>query len=129
MTNKEKVIIEKLEKAGFEAYRVGGCVRNHLLGLPNNDVDLTTSATPDEIAEVFNGKRLDFVGKRFGVTLVDGIEVATYRTETYNKPRKPNVQLVRSLREDLSRRDFTINAMVMKENGTIIDYFNGQEDL
>lgn len=129
MTNKENVIIEKLEKAGYEAYKVGGCVRNHLLGLPNNDVDLTTSATPDEIAEVFNGKRLDFVGKRFGVTLIDGIEVATYRTETYNKPRKPNVQLVRSLKEDLSRRDFTINAMVMKEDGTIIDYFNGQEDL
>ena len=124
-----KTIIKTLIENGFEAYYVGGCVRDELLGLSINDYDITTNASPDEIEALFKGHSVDAVGKTFGVMIVDGVEVATYRTEKYDGPSKPTVSLARTFYEDASRRDFTINAMAKTIDGEIIDYFGGQEDL
>lgn len=126
-------IIDKIEEAGFEAYFVGGSVRDTLLKKPINDVDIATSAKPDEIKLIFQ-KTID-VGIEHGTVMVlwkdATYEITTFRTEsTYQDFRRPdNVEFVRSLREDLKRRDFTINALAMDRDGQIIDYFDGQNDL
>ncbi|MER2173446.1 MAG: CCA tRNA nucleotidyltransferase [Carnobacterium sp.] len=126
-------IIDKIEEAGFEAYFVGGSVRDTLLNKPINDVDIATSAKPNEIKGIFP-KTID-VGIEHGTVMVlwkdASYEITTFRTEsTYQDFRRPdNVEFVRSLKEDLKRRDFTINALAMNRNGEIIDYFNGKKDL
>lgn len=126
-------IIDKIEEAGFEAYFVGGSVRDTLLKETINDVDIATSAKPDEIKQIFQ-KTID-VGIEHGTVMVlwkdATYEITTFRTEsTYQDFRRPdNVEFVRSLKEDLKRRDFTINALAMNRDGQIIDYFDGQKDL
>lgn len=122
-------IIQKLEEYGFEAYFVGGAVRDYLLNRTINDVDIATSATPDEMKMVFSDT-VD-IGTEHGTILVlykgIGYEVTTFRTEgeyiDYRRPDKVN--FVRSLNEDLQRRDFTMNAIAMNKEGKIIDPFNG----
>ncbi|MFJ7754106.1 CCA tRNA nucleotidyltransferase [Peribacillus muralis] len=126
-------ILEKIEHAGFEAYFVGGSVRDYILGRPINDVDIATSATPFEIKKVFP-KTADIGidhGTVLAITASGTYEITTFRTEgSYSDFRRPDsVQFVRSLREDLQRRDFTINAMAMDKAGNIIDPFNGKRDL
>lgn len=126
-------IIDTIEKAGFEAVIVGGAVRDFLLDREVNDVDVATNALPNEVKSIFSST-VD-IGIEHGTVLVldegEPIEVTTYRTDgEYVDHRRPdNVQFVRSLEEDLQRRDFTINAMAMTENGDIIDLYGGQEDL
>ncbi|WP_035053076.1 CCA tRNA nucleotidyltransferase [Carnobacterium pleistocenium] len=126
-------IIDKIQEAGFEAYFVGGSVRDTLLKKTINDVDIATSAKPDEIKLIFQ-KTID-VGIEHGTVMVlwkdASYEITTFRTEsTYQDFRRPdNVEFVRSLKEDLKRRDFTINALAMNRDGQIIDYFDGQNDL
>ena len=126
-------LIEQIEAAGFEAYFVGGSVRDALLGKEINDVDIATSAFPAEIKQIFP-KTID-VGIEHGTVMVlwdgEAYEITTFRTEsTYQDFRRPDkVEFVRSLEEDLKRRDFTVNALAMDKNGQIMDYFNGQEDL
>ncbi|MBP3313422.1 MAG: CCA tRNA nucleotidyltransferase [Oscillospiraceae bacterium] len=128
-----KHILQQLNLAGFEAYFVGGCVRDTLLSRPVHDWDITTSATPEEVMQVF--PHTVPTGIQHGtVTVVEdgkNYEVTTFRTDgEYLDSRHPqNVQFVRSLREDLSRRDFTINAMAMDSEGNLTDLFGGQEDL
>lgn len=133
-----KKILHMLTEAGYEAYIVGGAVRDLLLKLPPGDFDITTSATPEEISAVCranNIKTIDNLGQNFGcvVAIIDGVpaEITTFRGESYgadaHKPEK--VWFSKSLREDLSRRDFTVNAMAMDINGRIYDYHNGMEDL
>lgn len=124
-------IIEKVEEAGFEAYFVGGSVRDILLHQKIHDVDIATSAFPEEIKSIFP-KTID-VGIEHGTVLIlDGdeqYEMTTFRTEsTYQDYRRPDeVTFVRSLEEDLKRRDFTMNALAMGKDGQIIDLFNGIE--
>ncbi|MDM5222203.1 CCA tRNA nucleotidyltransferase [Peribacillus sp. NJ11] len=126
-------ILELIEGAGFEAYFVGGSVRDYILGRPINDVDIATSATPQEIKLIFP-KTAD-IGIDHGTVLVitdsGTYEITTFRTESgYSDFRRPDsVQFVRSLTEDLRRRDFTMNAMAMDKSGNIIDPFNGKRDL
>ncbi|MCP0886155.1 CCA tRNA nucleotidyltransferase [Ligilactobacillus sp. WILCCON 0076] len=126
-------ILEKLRDAGFEAYFVGGSVRDTLLNLPIHDVDIATSAYPEEIKNLFS-KTVD-TGIEHGTVMVldhgTGYEITTFRTEsTYQDYRRPDkVQFVRSLDEDLKRRDLTINALALKTNGEIIDLFGGLKDL
>lgn len=126
-------IIEKIEKAGFEAVIVGGAVRDYLLNSKINDVDIATNALPHEVKSIFTST-ID-VGIDHGTVLVldekEPIEVTTYRTDgKYEDFRRPDeVIFVRNLEEDLLRRDFTINAMAMTKDGKIIDLYGGQKDL
>ncbi|MBT2649282.1 CCA tRNA nucleotidyltransferase [Bacillus sp. ISL-34] len=126
-------ILELIEEAGYEAYFVGGSVRDYILGRPINDVDIATSATPQEIKRIFPNTA--DIGIDHGTVLVitdtGTYEITTFRTESgYSDFRRPDaVQFVRSLTEDLQRRDFTMNAMAMDKTGKIIDPFNGKRDL
>lgn len=126
-------VIEKIEDAGYEAVIVGGAVRDFLLQREIHDVDVATSALPEEIKEIFS-QTID-VGIEHGTVVVldEGkpIEVTTYRTEgTYTDYRRPDeVTFVRDLSSDLERRDFTINAMAFTKSGEIIDLFGGKDDL
>lgn len=126
-------VIRKIEAAGFEAYFVGGSVRDTLLGQKIHDVDIATSAFPEEIKQLFP-KTID-IGIEHGTVLVfheeEQYEITTFRTEsTYQDYRRPDsVSFVRTLEEDLKRRDFTINAFALKEDGEIIDLFDGLTDL
>ncbi|CCF24022.1 MULTISPECIES: CCA tRNA nucleotidyltransferase [Leuconostoc] len=126
-------ILEHIESAGFEAYFVGGAVRDMLLNKPIHDVDIATSAFPEEIKALFT-KTVD-TGIQHGTVMIldhgDGYEITTFRTEsTYTDFRRPDkVTFVRSLAEDLKRRDFTINAIAMTKDGDIIDLFDGLTDM
>lgn len=123
-------IMEQIESAGFEAYFVGGSVRDLLLNREITDVDIATSATPAEIKAIF-AKTID-VGIAHGTVVVlyhgESYEVTTFRSESeYEDFRRPNeVTFIRSLEEDLQRRDFTMNAIAMNKKGEIIDPFQGQ---
>ena len=127
--------IARLQEAGYEAWIVGGCVRDVLLGRAPTDYDLTTSAMPEETEAVFAGEKLIETGLQHGtVTVVlDGVplEMTTYRVDGgYTDARHPDgVTFTRSLREDAARRDFTINAMAYAPGEGIQDFFGGQEDL
>lgn len=126
-------VMEEIEKEGFEAYFVGGSVRDVLLGQPIHDVDIATSAFPAEIKAIFS--RTVDIGIEHGTVLVlfgdDQYEITTFRTEsTYQDFRRPDqVSFVRSLAEDLKRRDFTINAFAVQDDGEVIDLFGGLKDL
>lgn len=126
-------ILRKLQNAGYEAYYVGGSVRDILLNKPIHDVDIATSAFPAEVKELFH-RTID-VGIDHGTVMVvtkeATYEVTTFRTEsTYQDYRRPDhVEFVRSLKEDLKRRDFTINALAVGINGNVIDLFDGLSDL
>ncbi len=141
-----QIVIEKLEKSGFEAYIVGGCVRDFLLEKKPNDWDVTTNAGAEEVQKIFPES---FYNNKFGtVTVINknakdkslrNIEITTYRIDIgYSDKRHPDeVKFTPSLEEDLARRDFTVNAMAMKienrklkvESYKVIDLFGGQEDL
>jgi tRNA nucleotidyltransferase (CCA-adding enzyme) len=131
----EKVnnIIEELIRQGFEAYVVGGCVRDMVLGREPEDWDITTSATPMEVKKIF--RRTVDTGIQHGTVTVlvdkDHYEVTTYRLDgVYEDNRHPKeVSFTSSLTEDLKRRDFTINAMAYNESEGFIDLFDGMEDL
>ena len=128
-------ILEKLNNEGYEAFLVGGCVRDIVMGRIPTDWDITTSATPDELKAVFKKHKLIETGIKHGtVTLLDeGVpfEITTYRVDgAYSDKRRPDhVRFTRSLSEDLRRRDFTINAMAMDIEGKIIDENGGLEDI
>lgn len=132
-TPSSRKVVRQLEAAGFEAVFVGGSVRDHLLGKEASDFDIATSAMPEEVKEVFN-HTID-VGIAHGTVMVimdtEPIEVTTYRTEsTYTDHRRPDeVKFVRSLKEDLQRRDFTMNALALTLTGEMIDPFGGKTDL
>lgn len=126
-------VLESLINAGYEAYYVGGSVRDVLLHKPISDVDIATSATPEEVKRLFK-KTVD-VGIEHGTVMVlyhgEGYEVTTFRTEEgYEDFRHPDkVTFVRNLEEDLKRRDFTINALALGIDGEVTDYFDGVGDL
>ena len=128
-------IIHTLQNNGYEAFLVGGCVRDSILGRPIHDYDITTSATPDEMMEVFKDKRIIETGLQHGtITIVingEGYECTTYRIDgNYSDSRRPDsVAFTRSLEEDLKRRDFTINAMAYNNEAGLIDPFNGMKDM
>lgn len=130
---KAKPVLERLINKGYEAYFVGGSVRDALLGLDVNDMDIASSAQPQEVKAIFS-KTVD-VGIDHGTVMVlhqdEGYEITTFRTEsTYKDYRRPDsVSFVRSLEEDLKRRDFTINAIAVDKDGYITDLFDGLHDL
>lgn len=126
-------IIQTLQNAGFEAYAVGGCVRDHLLGRIPGDYDITTSAKPQEVKSLF--RRTIDTGIQHGTVTVmigkEGYEITTYRLDgEYEDGRHPKeVTFTASLSEDLKRRDFTINAMAYNNKEGLVDLFGGQQDL
>ena len=128
-------LLDTLHRAGYAAYVVGGCVRDSLLGLTPHDWDLCTSALPQQVMELFGAQRCIPTGLQHGtVTVKQGgwlYEITTFRTEgTYTDGRHPDeVHFVPDVREDLARRDFTINAMAYAPGRGIIDLYGGREDL
>jgi len=130
-------VVERLRKAGFEAFWAGGCVRDELLGRIPADYDVATSAKPEEVREVFGRRRTLAVGAAFGVITVLGpkdagqIEVATFRTDAaYTDGRHPAGVTFSSPEEDAQRRDFTINGLFLDPiSGEVHDYVGGREDL
>lgn len=133
LPTKVKQIISRLEKADFEAYAVGGCVRDSILGRSPEDWDITTSAKPEEVKRLFS-TTIDTGLQHGTVTVViekEGFEVTTFRLDgEYTDGRHPDrVAFTSSLTEDLRRRDFTINAMAYSEKRGLIDEFDGERDL
>ena len=133
LPEKVKLIIHTLTAAGFEAYAVGGCIRDSLLGRIPQDWDITTSAFPEQVKALFR-KTIDTGIKHGTVTVLmdrEGFEVTTYRIDgEYEDARHPKeVVFTRNLTEDLKRRDFTINAMAYNESNGLVDAFDGAGDL
>ena len=128
-----ETILHILENAGYEAYVVGGCVRDSILGRKPDDWDITTSAKPEQVKELFH--RTVDTGLQHGTVTVlmekEGYEVTTYRVDgEYEDGRHPKeVTFTASLEEDLKRRDFTINAMAYNPSGGLVDLFGGMEDI
>ena len=128
-------VIQPIRQAGFPVYAVGGCVRDSLLGLQPHDYDLCTGALPDQVAAIFPDHDLVTAGQKHGttgvVTFQGIVEVTTFRREgTYSDGRHPDsVTFVSGLREDLARRDFTVNAMAWAPDSGLQDPFGGREDL
>ena len=133
MPENVREILDRLEKAGYEAWCVGGAVRDALLGLEPGDWDVASSAPPEAVLELFAPNALP-TGLRHGTVTVGGgrgVEVTTFRRDgAYLDNRHPDrVEFTRSLTEDLSRRDFTVNAIAVSLGGELADPFGGREDL
>lgn len=132
-----KKIISVIESAGYEAFAVGGCVRDFIMHRACDDIDITTSAKPDELERILSENGIHFIetGLKHGtVTAVingENYEITTYRTDgDYKDSRHPeSVEFVADIKEDLSRRDFTVNAMAYNERKGIVDLFGGKADL
>ena len=135
LSDNARYIIDKLQCSGYSCYAVGGCVRDSLMGKEPHDWDFTTSAKPDEIERVFAEHKTIDIGKRFGTIAVvlDGkpYEITTYRVDMdYSDSRHPDeVSFSEDIRDDLSRRDFTVNAMAYNDRDGLIDLFEGQKDI
>lgn len=144
LERREKEILVMLERAGYEAYFVGGCVRDALMccsgvvsstdDILQGDVDVTTNALPEQVKKVFAEFSVIETGIKHGtvtVMLPEPVEITTYRTDgSYSDSRHPDlVCFVRSIKEDLARRDFTVNAMACDLRGQLIDPYGGEEDL
>ncbi len=127
--------LDALEKNGFEAYLVGGCVRDMIMGKTPSDFDITTNALPEEIINCFKDKKCVLSGMKHGTVAPiinsEAIEITTYRIDgEYKDSRHPEeVYFTKKIEEDLSRRDFTVNAMAMDKNFNIIDPFSGRCDI
>lgn len=125
-----------LRSCGFEAYAVGGFVRDSLLGRCPNDIDLATNALPEETERVFSTASVHSPMKKFGTVLISfnsgsPLEITTYRSEAdYRDHRHPTrISFVSSLKEDLGRRDFTVNALAYQEQTGVVDFYGGLDDL
>lgn len=129
------IVLNRLSDNGFDAYIVGGSVRDLILGKAPHDYDVTTNAKPDEIEDMFKDFRTISIGKEFGTIIVvqsqGSIEVTTYRIEgEYLDGRRPTqVSFTKEIEKDLSRRDFTINSMAYNDSQGLIDPYNGRDDL
>lgn len=123
-----------LQDNGFEAYFIGGCVRDMAMRKHPKDLDIVTSATPKDIIKIFrgSGQHIKLVGHQFGVVMVDNVEIATYRSDRYFGLNDKNcsVTYASTLQEDVARRDFTINQIAWNpRTGEVVDIFNGIEDI
>ena len=133
--NKVYGLLMELERAGYEAYVVGGCVRDVLMGRTPADWDITTSAEPSEVEEVFSGERLVETGLKHGtVTVVKGaenFEITTFRKDgPYSDGRHPDsVSFGKDIKEDLARRDFTMNALAYSPSKGLVDEYGGIDDI
>ena len=126
-------VVQEITSCGFKAYIVGGFVRDYILGIESNDIDITTSATPKDIKEIFEDSCLPSEDYGSVTVMKKGIrfEITTFRKEIgYIDNRKPaKIKYIDDLYQDLLRRDFTINTICMNETGEIVDYLDGQKDI
>ena len=126
-------LLKEITSHSYQAYIVGGFVRDYLLGIESNDIDITTNATPKQIKEIFEDSCLPNEDYGSVTVILKGIrfEITTFRKEIeYLNNRKPiEIQYIDDLYEDLLRRDFVINTLCMDENGEILDYLGGKEDI
>ena len=126
-------VLEKIEEHGFKAYIVGGFVRDYILGNTTNDVDICTDATPMDIKLIFDNitlPRMDYGAVRVDIKK-HRFDIMTFRKDIgYHNNRKPmEIEYIKDLKEDLIRRDFTMNTLCMDKNGNIVDLLNGKEDI
>lgn len=134
-SNQARYVMRRLGDCGFEAYAVGGCVRDMCMGKIPHDTDITTNASPQKVLEIFKDDRVIETGLKHGTVTVlkDGepIEITTYRIDgVYDDNRHPkNVTFTSDLATDLSRRDFTVNAMACDIDGNIVDIFGGRQHI
>lgn len=135
ITSEIKIIFDTLNNAGYECFMVGGCVRDFLLNKTPHDIDFTTNATPDEMKDCFKNFNVIETGIKHGTLTVlinhTPYEITTYRIDgDYLDNRRPeSVTFVKDIKNDLTRRDFTINAIAYNPSVGFIDYFNGMQDL
>ena len=135
MPENVKYIISQLEKSGYEAYAVGGCIRDSLMGLTPHDWDVTTSALPQQVLSSLDAHNIIDSGMKHGTVTVklgqDLYEITTFRADgEYTDCRRPDsVSFVTSLTEDLARRDFTMNAIAYNDKAGVCDPFSGEQDL
>ena len=131
MNTKIKKVLSKLEENGFEAYIVGGYVRDYILGIYTTDVDICTNALPKDIIRIFDIKKTPISYGSVALSIEDyNFDITTYRTESNYANRRPqNIEYTNNLLEDIKRRDFTINSLCMNKDGKIFDYLNASEDI
>lgn len=128
-------VIRRLNEAGYEAYMVGGCVRDHVMGVEPHDYDISTNATPDVVHTIFDRERVIDTGLKHGTVKVlmfgDDYEITTFRKDSdYDDGRHPSkVEFVSDLKTDMTRRDFTMNAIAYSMKSRFIDYFGGVQDI
>ena len=132
MLNKSLELIKKIKDYGFDAYIVGGYVRDYIMGRESTDVDICTNAKPKDLIKIFNNAILP--KEKYGaVTIMHKnvrYEITTYRRELKYENRRPvEIEYTGELLEDINRRDFTINSLCMDYNGNIIDLFDGKKDI
>lgn len=124
-----KKILETLENEGYQAYLVGGYVRDYLLGVTSFDVDIATDALPKDIHRIFNSSKNNYGSVNIKIDKLN-VDITTFRKDLNYVNRRPSkVVYINNLKDDLERRDFTINAICMNKNGKIIDLLNGCKDL
>lgn len=119
-------ILKKINMLGYEAYIVGGCPRDKYLNIPSYDIDICTNMTPNVIKQNFAVTKDSGYGS---LIIDDKFEITTYRKDTYNKNRFPEIEYVNTLEEDLKRRDFIINTLCIDLNGNYVDKLNAINDL
>ena len=124
-----KKILTTINKNGFDAYIVGGYVRDLLLGMESNDIDICTNAKGKDLIKMFAGKENGYGSFNFKINEYN-IDITTFRVESHYEKRKPlEIHVVEDLKQDLERRDFTINGICMDKEGKVYDYFDGINDL
>lgn len=123
-------ILKEIEQLGYEAYIVGGYPRNKFLSLESKDIDISTSMPPEKIEQTF---LILENHKQYGSFIIEKndypFEITTFRKDTYEKKRYPTIQFVKTLKEDLQRRDFVINTLCIDSNGHYIDLIGAKEDI
>ena len=124
-------VLDRIEEANFEAYIVGGYVRDIIMGIPTVDVDICTSALPKDIKQIFNiNEESNLYGSINFNRNNYNFDITTFRKEyNYEKRRPTKVQFIKDLKDDVLRRDFTINSLCMDKNDNLIDYLNGKDDI
>ena len=133
MLENAKKILQIINEKGYKAYIVGGFVRDYLLGIESNDIDITTNATPKELQEIFDNSCMPSTD--YGAVIINNhgtrYEITTFRKEiSYTKNRKPEkIEYIDDLYKDLTRRDFTINTICIDKDGNIIDLLNARSDI
>ena len=122
-----QMVCKILNDNGYQAYMVGGYPRDLYRHVKNNDIDICTDAKPEEVVECFS--KVDKVLKQFGTVIIDNIQITTFRKEISYQGHYPKVEFVTDLKEDLKRRDFTINTLCLDKDNNYIDYYNARKDI